>query len=95
MPRSNEWIDNEVALEHKGVTIYHVYKNDDGDCGARTYCFGMTPLATDVGEDDGEFDVRELKEWKDNPSRSCQSEIHILTILRLAINHGTIKPWED
>ena len=94
MPRSNEWLDNEVALEHKGVTIYRVYKDDDYDFGARTYCFGMTPLATDAGENDGEFDVRELKEWDVHPSH-YQSEIHMLTILRLAINNGTIKPWEE
>ena len=31
MPFQTEWIPPEVFLEHKDVTIYHVYKRDDID----------------------------------------------------------------
>lgn len=61
MPYRTEWVDPEVFLEHNGVTIYHVYKGDDVECGRRFYWFGTTIHASDDDDDDGEsFDVRDL-----------------------------------
>jgi|LSQX01.3.fsa_nt_gb hypothetical protein len=28
MPWRTKWIDNKIALEHKGVTVCHLYKQD-------------------------------------------------------------------
>ena len=55
-----DWVDAEVFLEHNGVTIYHVYKNDFMNGGSRTYHYGTSPDCSDDGDEHGEFDVREL-----------------------------------
>lgn len=62
MPWSSEWVDPEVFLTHHGVTIYHVYKNDDLAEGVRFYWYGTSPTASDETGTDT-FDVRDL----DNP----------------------------
>jgi len=61
MPYKEEWVDPEVFLEHKGITIYHIYKNDNIDQGERTYHY-----TTDIEEGergDSAFDVRDLDNW--------------------------------
>jgi hypothetical protein len=54
----NVWKDPDVVLEHKGVTIYHVYRNDQVDEGPRTYWYGYTPSCDDCGTDS--FDIRDV-----------------------------------
>ena len=54
--------DPEVFLEHNGVTVWHVYKDDDMDQGARD-CWYTTEI--DGGDSffhgqNGTFDYREL-----------------------------------
>jgi len=88
MPLTNEWVDNEVAVDHKGVKVYHVYRNDMIEEPRREYHFGLTPMASDCGSDDGEFDVRDLKEW--------DNKLPVVHILKLAIDNGTLKnPVEE
>jgi hypothetical protein len=71
MPTRTESVDPEVFLEHNGVTIYHIYKNDDIDASAREFWFTVDP---DQGSDDnghgtgGTFDVRQLPIPKAGPS---------------------------
>jgi hypothetical protein len=58
----------EAFLTHNGVTVFHVYKNDDVDGCAREFWFSLSEFGSD---DDGHepdgcgtFDVRELKTWE-------------------------------
>ena len=57
MPYTTEWVSNEVAFEVDGVTVFHVYKNDDMSEGRRTYWF---TLDENGNEADDAFDVRDL-----------------------------------
>ena len=52
------WVDPEVFMEHNGVTVFHVYKNDFEEEGRRAYQSSTDP----AGEDEGDFvfDVRAL-----------------------------------
>lgn len=34
------WVKPKVALAHRGVKVYHVYKNDNVDEGVREYRYG-------------------------------------------------------
>lgn len=51
------WVENERYLSHKGITVYHVYRNDYAN-ERRAYHFTLDPWGGE--EDDGTFDVREL-----------------------------------
>lgn len=69
MPYVTEHQPAELFMEHAGVEIYHVYKNNEIDQGARTYRFATH----DDGDDDnshgrdGVFDVRCLPEPSSPP----------------------------
>lgn len=60
MPTKTVWVAPEEFLTHKGVTVYHTYKENDIDDCRHPYCF------TTCGTSDDEFfDV-----WKlDVPSK--------------------------
>lgn len=72
MPFTTEWIEPEVALEHEGVTIYHLYSDDDYDQGRMTYWYTLNKdcewgVCSCVFPEDGDangcrarFDVRSL-----------------------------------
>jgi hypothetical protein len=72
MPFRHEWVDPEIALKHRGLTVYHTYKYDDIGQGPRWYTFTLNP---DCGEDSclcagtckNVFDVRELPNWVEPP----------------------------
>ncbi|CAM5291099.1 hypothetical protein ATER59S_00541 [Aquamicrobium terrae] len=70
MPYITEHQSAELFMEHDGVEIYHVYRDNDFDQGARTYWFAVH----DDGDDDaahghhGVFDVRQLPEPPSPPS---------------------------
>lgn len=51
------WVPPEVFLEHKGVVIYHVYRDDNID-DPREYWYGYSETCSDEGDD--VFDVRTL-----------------------------------
>ena len=58
MPYKSVWVAPEIFLEHKGVTVYHVYHDDEFDQGPYELTF-----TTDEGSrlDDNEvFDVASL-----------------------------------
>lgn len=52
------WVKPDIALEHKGVKVYYIYRNDDIDDVARTYWFGYSDQCDDSGRDS--FDVRDF-----------------------------------
>jgi hypothetical protein len=56
MPYCTEYRPAEVFTAHNGVTIYHVYKDNDPDQGTREYWFDTQADS----RDEGGFDVRDL-----------------------------------
>lgn len=69
MPYTSAFVPAEVFMEHNGVTIYHVYKNDDMNQGARWYLYATTDHGWDAENDqDGEFDVHDLPTWPEGGS---------------------------
>jgi len=96
-----QWIPPEVALEYKGVTIYHIYKNDDMEQGKRTFWFGKSVEATDRGDDDNTIDVRTLptfvaaayaasEQWK-----GMSDDERAMFALKAAIDQGLLKNEEE
>lgn len=81
-----EWVPNELALKYQGVSIYHVYKDDDNCQGVRSYCFGLDQYGSDNGTDECSehivFDVRDLPSY--DSSRDAEDN------LRKAIDDGEI-----
>lgn len=59
MPYETVYVPAEIALEHKGVTVYHTYKNDDVNQPRRDYGFSVEE---DSHEDEA-FDVRDFKAY--------------------------------
>jgi hypothetical protein len=59
MPYNSEWVAPDRFLTHKGVKIYHIYKDDDVNNGTRSEWYTWDPAE---GSDDGtySFDVRDL-----------------------------------
>ena len=55
------WTPPEEFLTHKDVTIYHVYKDDDMDQGARDFWYTTCESGGEGSE--YEFDVRELPDY--------------------------------
>ena len=90
------WEDAAVFIEHSGVTVYHICKNDMRESGYRTYWYGLTPHCSDHprygGGAGGEFDVRELEEYV--VSTSYSSEQNIEQAIRSAIDNGKMSNEE-
>lgn len=52
------FVENDPVINnYHGITIYHLYRNDQVDAGRRVYWYTTDPVGTDYGE--GSFDVRE------------------------------------
>lgn len=65
MPFRTEWVDPDIALTHKGVTLWHLYKDDDIENGPRTYTFALDP--TEDSYEVGGIDVQSLPNWTEPP----------------------------
>ena len=77
------WIEPEVFLTYRGVTVYNTYKNGDSNSGPREYWFTL-----DVTEnEDLEFDVRDLPTWGWTEG--------IKGAIEAAIDQGLLEPPED
>lgn len=50
-------VENGVMVSYRGVTIYHVYKNDWADQPPREYWFTLDPFGSE--DDEEAFDIRE------------------------------------
>jgi hypothetical protein len=64
MPYSTQWVEPELLLDHQGVKVYRVYKNDELEQGAQEYHFTLDPEDEDAYESTETFDVRDLSTWK-------------------------------
>jgi hypothetical protein len=78
MPFKTIWEDPELFVEHKGLRVFHTYKDDDINQGQRCYWLTVSP---DCGVGSSlcdqqpcrhVFDVRELSTWH-RPSRPLET----------------------
>ena len=76
------WTEPELVLKHRGVSVYHVYKDGWWDCGRREFLY-----TTDITEQSRHFDIRDLVSFQD-------SEEHI-AIMKRAIDTGELTPPVD
>jgi len=71
MPTQTVWIDPELLLEHQGVRVFHTYKEDDYDQGAKRHWFTLNiqcGVADSLCEDQPcrhVFDVQALSTWRE------------------------------
>jgi len=78
-------------MQHRGVTIYHVYKDDDPEQGVRELWFDLNE---DSRDDEG-FYVPDLEAELNSlgievPSISPKGDEDIKTVIRAAIEAGLI-----
>lgn len=59
MPYITADVEPEVFIEHNGLKVYHTYKNDCIDEGAKSYWFTTDPEGVE-SDDWCRFDVRSL-----------------------------------
>lgn len=52
-----EFIANAAMVSHRGITIYHVYRNNFNDGGWRDYWFSTNEYGCE--DDDDAFDIRD------------------------------------
>jgi hypothetical protein len=70
MPYQTIWVEPERLLEHRGVVVFHIYKNDDFDQGPRRYDFTVNAGCSqcdphcDGTECRHVFHVHELSTWQ-------------------------------
>jgi len=82
-----QWVEPDVALEHAGVKVYYLYKNDFVDNGTRMYHYGWSLDCLDEGSD-STFDVRDLAEAMKMPIPETWEDIK--KILCAAIDVGVL-----
>jgi len=71
-----EWVEPEVAVTHKGVTVYHTYKADE--VGNKLgYWFTTSP---ETREERDDFDVRDITGWN--------KKSNAIAMLKTAIDNG-------
>jgi hypothetical protein len=88
-----EWVDPEVFVEHAGVTVYHIYKNDFAGQGTRTYHFGTGIGCSDENPgENGEFDIRNLP----GAAGLDLDDVEVArAFLMAAIDDGHLTPFEE
>ncbi len=75
------WTEPETFFVHRGVSVYHIYKDDDWESGVRTYWFTLDPTAGD--NSDEEFDVRALS--------THTSDLFIKQTIKEALDSGELE----
>lgn len=80
------WEDNALFLSHKGVNVYHLYKNDFESSGTRDYWFGLHPYSSDDDTEDV-FDVRDLPGWSKRSHEKDHDKVVVAVIME-AIEQG-------
>lgn len=65
MPYKTIWVDPKVFFEHKGVTVYHCYKDDEMRHGPLKYTFTTNKDSQIDGteKDPYVFSVKDLPDW--------------------------------
>lgn len=92
MPYRNEWVQPKLFLIHKGVMVYHTYKDDEVDL-PYDYHFQAAPsdaAPVDVEQDAKDFDIRELTTWV---PRGEETATLFKRILKAAIDKGELNQF--
>jgi len=79
-----QWMPAETFLTHKGVTVYHVYKNDDIARGPRMYGYGWRE---DCYDERDSFDIRNLPNPEQHDIETAEG---CKALLREAIDAGIL-----
>lgn len=88
MPYKTEWVEPALFLEHNGVKVWHVYKDDDVEQGLRSFWFVSDPIN---GENDGsDWDVRDLAAWGDADGSGWPDDSVIRAAIIRAIESGEL-----
>lgn len=92
----HDGLELEKFFSHKGIIIYHIYKNDDPEEGTRTYAYATSPYGRDIPwnndpANDTCFDVRELPFYKEPERYMPDSEA--LPLIKEAIKRGIDKGY--
>ncbi|MDN5375446.1 MAG: hypothetical protein PWQ39_486 [Thermacetogenium sp.] len=81
-----DWVEAPLFFEHKGVKVYHLYKNDIMDNGTYKYWYAPYPWSSDGDQEN--FDVRDLAKALHLPEPESQEEIQ--NVLRQAVDAGLL-----
>lgn len=81
------FVEPELVVEHKGVSIYRAYKNDDAS-EPLTFWFALYPWGAVNDACRIEFDARTLKTW---PGDKKETDVDVRATLRAAIDSGEIR----
>ena len=88
MPYRTEIVPAELFMEHNGVRVYHVYRNDDIDSCRLDYWFTTDEYGSECG--DAAFDVREKAiKWE------FPKAFRIMDVIKFGIINGLIVQRED
>lgn len=88
-----DWIEPAVFMEHRGWTVYHIYRNDQFQDGPRDtwYTFSMCSCDGDGHGSDGCFDIYELPAVQ--ALRSADPETY-KQVIRNAMDVGYFDTWD-
>ena len=92
MPYIEEWVEPEVALKYKGVTVYHTYEDQRLDTPELSW-YTLDPA---LNEDDAEldaFNIGGLQAWAATAARHPNlglTDLH-QAVLKAAIDSGELK----
>ena len=86
-----DWVEPEKFMEHRGLTVYHIYRNDSYADGTSDYwyTFSIQGCETDSHGEEGTFDVRDLPKYI--PEGSVDE---LKDFLRDLIDTGYFDKWE-
>lgn len=92
MPYTNEWGSAELLLEHRGVRVYHAYKDDLID-QMFTYWF----MSNSEGTEDEAWDVRVLSTWVAAGEQTTNETARLRLAIELAIAAGEVtqEGWRE
>lgn len=95
MPYMTTWVKPEVFMVHKGIKVYHTYKNDEAGQGSLRYWYTTNGEEMDDAEDPFEFDVRCLDTWTADLSKleyyGDEETKAIINAIAAALDSGEIK----
>ena len=90
MPYSSEAVSAELFITYGGVHVYHTYKNDDVEQGARTYIYTLDEYGSEC--DEPSFDVRDLSTWTE-PNNPVFIDTLTMTDEEVAALHREWEAW--
>jgi hypothetical protein len=95
MPYRTIQVKAPLFMTHRGVKVYHVFKNDDADAGVlRDHAFTFDPIEGGDDMNDGvvNFDVRDLSTFDKGGPQDAKA---IKKAIRAALDKGEIKPPKE